>query len=46
MTLNIKCIFETHSINDIQHYNTQHYSTSAIMLNVTKLGAMIYLLLC
>jgi hypothetical protein len=40
LTLGIKGIFETLSINDIQHN-----STSAIMLNVIILSVMIYILL-
>ncbi len=41
MILSIKSIFETLSIND-----TQHLSTSAIMMNVIMLSVTINLLLC
>jgi hypothetical protein len=40
MTLTIKCIFETLSKNDIQRDNTQHSSTSAIILNVGMLSVV------
>jgi hypothetical protein len=38
MTLSIKCIFQTLSINDIQHNDTQHNSTSKILPNAIMLS--------